>query len=75
MYGYLFIIILIVVAFYLWNSSSSGNYSELINKIKEGDTNIGTEDPMKDYINLRQIFNFNKEVTKDDIEKLEVKLT
>lgn len=76
MFALLLVIVLIIIAYLVFkeNSSEGDKFGRLIGKIKRGETNIKTSDPIKDYINLRQCFNFNKELSKEDILELKVEV-
>ena len=75
MFGIIILIILIIAIYALLNDNKGDNcVQELIDKVKKGDSDISTKDPDIDYINMRQMYNINGELTKEDIEELKIEV-
>jgi hypothetical protein len=67
------IIVVLVVFVVIWFLNSSddedkGNSNmSICDRVKKGNMNLGTKDPIFDYIKARQFYNFNEDITEDDL--------
>jgi len=68
----LIVIVIVCVVIYFLNSGDDKNDDKIstCDKIKKGITTLNTKDPLYDYIKARQLYNFQGDITEDDLIEL-----